>query len=289
MTDRFEAEALALFRHQAERCAPYRQYVELLGVDPQAVEALERVPFLPIELFRSHKVYCGTGEPELVFGSSGTTGADTSYHYVGSAAAYKESFLACFKAFYGSPSQYELHTLLPSYRPGSSLLYMVEALRPLCTGRRKLLLGVTFALVEAARNGTLADLRPEIVMETGGMKGRGEEIEREALHRLLCGAFGVEQIHSEYGMCELMSQAYSSGGGIFRPPHSMRVLARDVLCPLRILPPEQAGGLNIVDVNNRDSCAFLATGDRGVVHADGSFEVLGRLEGEVLRGCTLLV
>lgn len=288
MVDRFAADALALFRYQATHCAPYRQYIELLGVDPTKVEALQGVPFLPIEVMRSHKVYCGAGEPELVFSSSGTTGADTSHHYVGSAEAYKKSFLACFEQFYGAPSQYELHTLLPSYRAGSSLLYMVEHLKPLCTGKRTLLLGVTFALVEAARNGSLADLRPEIVVETGGMKGRGEQIDRTALHQLLGQAFGVEQIHSEYGMCELMSQAYSLGDGVFHTPHSMRVVVRDTLRPLKLLPAECQGGLNIIDLNNRDSCAFLATGDRGVVHANGSFEVFGRLEGEILRGCTLL-
>ena len=284
----FETEALALFRLQAQYCVPYRRYIEALGVDPDRIEALERVPFLPIEVFRTQRVYWGDAEPELVFRSSGTTGADTSHHFVASAEAYERSFLACFEEFYGSPSQYELHTLLPSYREGSSLLYMVEKLKKRCTGRRKLLLGVTFALVEAARSGALADLKPEIVVETGGMKGRGQAIERRELHALLCRAFGVERIRSEYGMCELMSQAYSDGGGVFRTPRSMRVLVRDPMHPLRLLPPGTPGGLNVVDLNNRTSCAFLATGDRGIVHADGSFEVLGRLEGEVLRGCTLL-
>lgn len=283
----FEGRALELFKVQAERCQPYRQYIDLLELDIAKVDTLEKIPFLPIEIFRSHRVYCANSEPELVFSSSGTTGEQTSHHYVASSALYEQSFIEAFEHFYGSPSQYSLHTMLPSYREGSSLLYMVERLREHCTGSKVLLLGVTFALLEAARNGYWGP-RPSVVMETGGMKGRDYQISREALHAELCTAFGVDRVHSEYGMCELLSQAYSSGEGIFRAPPSMRVLIRDLRDPLKLVAHGQMGGINVVDLSNLYSCAFIATGDRGVQHTDGSFEVLGRIEGEILRGCNML-
>lgn len=284
-----EEKILDIFRVQARDCAPYRQYIELLGVDVEAVDEVRKIPFLPIEIFRTHRVYCAQSEPEAVFSSSGTTGAATSRHYVASLAAYGASFEACFEQFYGSPSQYELRTLLPSYREGSSLLYMVDRLKPRCTGSKILLLGVSFALLEAARSGQVEKLPAgSIVMETGGMKGRGYDISREQLHAELKQAYGVAQIHSEYGMCELMSQAYSSGGGRFRTPRSMQIFVRKVDNPLREAEVGEVGGLNVIDMNNRNSCSFIATGDRGIKHADGSFEVLGRLEGEILRGCNML-
>lgn len=286
----FEARALDVFRFQAASCAPYKQYIELLGVDPAAVQSVEQIPFLPIEIFRTHRVYCGEGEPELTFSSSGTTGADTSHHYVASAALYEQSFFEAFEHFYGAPEQYNLQTLLPSYRAGSSLLYMVDKLGARCTGSKILLLGVTFALLEAARDGVGLGFAPDIVMETGGMKGREAQIERGALHAELCAAFGVDKIHSEYGMCELLSQAYSAGDGVFFTPPSMRVVVRDLRNPLRILERGslEVGGINVIDLSNRYSCSFVATGDRGVTHADGSFEVQGRIEGEILRGCNML-
>lgn len=287
MTSDFASRALEVFHFQAARCAPYGQYLALLGVDPHAVKSVDEIPFLPIEIFRSHRVYCGTTAPELIFDSSGTTGGETSHHYVASAALYEQSFVDAFTHFYGSPSRYSLHTMLPSYRAGSSLLYMVDRLNKLCTGSEILLLGVTFALLEAAREGYHGP-QPAIVMETGGMKGRGQEIERSLLHNELCAAFGVCSIHSEYGMCELLSQAYSSGDGIFRPAPSMAIMVRDLLNPLHMVANETVGGINIIDLSNRYSCSFIATGDQGLRHADGSFEVLGRIEGEILRGCNML-
>lgn len=285
----FDQQALEVFEHQVAHSDIYRRYVDLLGIDVSSVTTIEDIPFLPIEFFRSHRIYSAQNEPQLIFSSSGTTGADTSHHYVASAARYEQSILDGFTHFYGDPSQYELRTLLPSYRDGSSLLYMVSILRPLCTGQRVLLLGVTFALLEEACSGKCQKLPADsIVMETGGMKGRMQQIEREQLHGQLCRAFGVERIHSEYGMCELLSQSYSDGDGIFRPSPSMRVMTRRLDNPLRAAQVGEVGGINVVDLNNIDSCSFIATADRGIVHADGSFEVLGRIEGEILRGCNML-
>lgn len=285
----FQQQALEIFRFQAAHCDVYRRYVELLGVDAQEVGRVEDIPFLPIEFFRSHRVYSASVAPQLEFSSSGTSGGDTSHHFVASAARYERSIIDCFTHFYGSPSGYELRTLLPSYREGSSLLYMVRHLQPLCTGSRVLLLGVTFALLEQARSGRAEKLPAgSIVMETGGMKGRMQAVEREQLHRQLCEAYGVEVIHSEYGMCELLSQSYSAGGGVFRPAPSVQVLTRRLDNPLRAAGVGEVGGINIIDLNNEDSCAFLATGDRGVVYADGSFEIYGRIETEILRGCNML-
>ncbi len=288
-TKGFEATALGVFNFQAQECAPYREYLELLGVDIQSVNSIEKIPFLPIELFRSHRVYCGTGDAELEFASSGTTGTDTSVHYVASAQLYRDSFMSGFREFFGSPQDFKLVTMLPCYREGSSLLYMIEELKRQCTGQRVILWGVTFALLEAARS--REDIRlaeGSIVLETGGMKGRGREIERTALHAELIEAFGVERIYSEYGMCELLSQGYSSGEGLFQPSSTMRVMGRSLHNPLSEGEVGKVSGLNIIDLANLYSCSFIATGDRGIVHPDGSFEVLGRIEGEILRGCNML-
>lgn len=291
----FETTALEAFRFQAEFCEPYRLYLELLGVEPTSVMQFSEIPYLPIEIFRTHTLYsveslCGGVEgAELTFSSSGTSGGDTSTHYVYSEELYKASFMSGFEEFYGDASQYRLLTMLPSYRQGSSLLYMVRELEQHCRGERLLLLGVTFALLEAARSGELGRLpKGSIVIETGGMKGRNYQIEREDLHRELCEAFGVDEIHSEYGMCELLSQAYSKGRGLFRPSSSMRVFGRRLDNPLEMGECGELVGLNIVDLSNWHSCSFLATGDRGYVYEDGSFEVLGRIEGEILRGCNML-
>lgn len=285
----FEAAALETFRFQAAHLDIYRRYIELLGVNPEEVTSLEGIPFLPIEFFRSHRVYCGGGVEELVFNSSGTTGSDTSTHYVASAELYRDSYEYGFREFFGDMGGYRLVTLLPCYRSGSSLLHMIEGLRGQCTGERVLLWGVTFALLEEAMSGR--DVRlPEgsIVLETGGMKGREYEISREELHRVLCGAYGVESIASEYGMCELLSQGYSMGGGLFRPCSTMRVLGRDLENPLSVSLEGERCGINVIDLSNRYSCSFLATGDCGAVHSDGSFEIYGRIEGEILRGCNML-
>lgn len=304
----FDRMTLEVFRFQAEACAPYREYLELLGVDPAAVECPEQIPFLPIELFKSHRVYCGSNPPQQIFTSSSTTGQTPSRHYVADLRIYEEAFTRSFELFYGPAEQTAIFALLPNYleREGSSLIYMVEGLirrggggfylydhDALLRGMeahqgKKILLGVSYALWDLAEEQRGA-LRDVIVMETGGMKGRREELPREEFHRLLCDAFGVQSIHSEYGMAELMSQAYSDGNGIFRTPPWMRICVRDLNDPFRLLPNGATGGVNLIDLANLYSCSFLQTQDLGKVYDDGSFRILGRISGSEIRGCNLLV
>lgn len=304
----FDRVALEVFRFQAEACAPYREYLELLGVDPAAVGCPEQIPFLPIELFKSHRVYCGSNPPQQIFTSSSTTGQTPSRHYVADLRIYEEAFTRSFELFYGPAEQTAIFALLPNYleREGSSLIYMVEGLIRRGGGGfylydhdallrdmeahqgKKILLGVSYALWDLAeeQRGALHDV---IVMETGGMKGRREELPREEFHRLLCDALGVQAIHSEYGMAELMSQAYSDGKGIFRTPPWMRVWVRDLNDPFRLLPNGATGGVNLIDLANLYSCSFLQTQDLGKLYEDGSFRILGRISGSEIRGCNLLV
>lgn len=304
----FDRMTLEVFRFQAEACAPYREYLELLGVDPAAVECPKQIPFLPIELFKSHRVYCGSNPPQQIFTSSSTTGQTPSRHYVADLRIYEEAFTRSFELFYGPAEQTAIFALLPNYleREGSSLIYMVEGLIRRGGGGfylydhdallrdmeahqgKKILLGVSYALWDLAeeQRGALHDV---IVMETGGMKGRREELPREEFHRLLCDAFGVQSIHSEYGMAELMSQAYSDGNGIFRTPPWMRICVRDLNDPFRLLPNGATGGVNLIDLANLYSCSFLQTQDLGKVYDDGSFRILGRISGSEIRGCNLLV
>ena len=305
----FEREALRLFRHQAEHCAPYAEYVRLLGVEPSQVQRVEDIPMLPIEIFKSHKVYCGEQEPQMTFTSSATTGMVQSRHYVEDIALYVRAFTEAFRHFYGDERECSIYALLPSYleREGSSLVYMAERLIAQCGGggfylhdyekllndmshdpNPKILLGVTYALLDLAEN-YAPKLENTVVMETGGMKGRRKELPKSELHKVLCSAFGVERIHSEYGMAELMSQAYSSGEGLFRTPRWMKVLVRDVNNPFRRLPSGRRGGLDIIDLANRSSCAFIATEDMGVRYDDGSFRIEGRISQSDIRGCNLLV
>ena len=305
----FETAALALFRIQAAACPPYREYLGRLGIEPQQVREFRRIPFLPIELFKSHKVYCGDAEPEAVFTSSATTGMTPSRHPMRSLALYERAFRGAFRTFYGDPARWSLYALLPNYlrRKGSSLVYMADRLIADCgsggfylddydallrdmsaDAKPKILLGVSYALWNLAER-CAPKLRDTVVMETGGMKGYREEIPKEAFHRILCEAFGVEAIHSEYGMAELTSQAYSAGGNRFRCPAWMRVVARDVNDPFALLPPGSRGGLNIIDLANRWSCAFIQTQDVARVDADGSFVVEGRIDHAEIRGCNLLV
>ena len=304
----FDRMTLEVFRFQAEACTPYREYLELLGIDPAAVECPEQIPFLPIELFKSHRVYCGSNPPQQIFTSSSTTGQTPSRHYVADLRIYEEAFTRSFELFYGPAEQTAIYALLPNYleREGSSLIYMVEGLIRRGGGGfylydhdallrdmeahqgKKILLGVSYALWDLAEEQRGA-LRDVIVMETGGMKGRREELPREEFHRLLCDAFGVQSIHSEYGMAELMSQAYSDGNGIFRTPPWMRICVRDLNDPFRLLPNGVTGGVNLIDLANLYSCSFLQTQDLGKVYDDGSFRILGRISGSEIRGCNLLV
>ena len=305
----FSAAALALFRFQAERCEPYRRYVELLGINPAEVSRIEDIPFLPIELFKSHTIYCGEGEPEMVFTSSSTTGQTPSRHPMAQLSIYERAFTEAFRTFYGPAEQYGIYALLPSYlqRKGSSLIYMADRLIAEAGSggfyldeyekliadmeadpKPKILLGVSYALWDLAER-YAPKLHNTVVMETGGMKGYREEIPKEELHRILCEGFGVERIHSEYGMAELTSQAYSSGEGIFCAPKWMKVLVRDINDPFCLLPAGARGGVNIIDLANIYSCAFIETQDVGRTFADGSFAIEGRIDRSEIRGCNLLV
>ena len=305
----FEAAALALFRRQTVQCAPYREYLHLIGVQPDEVGCTTEIPALPIELFKSRTVYCGEREPEAVFTSSATTGMTPSRHPMQSLALYEQAFRGSFRCCYGDPAGWSLYALLPNYlqRRGSSLVYMADRLIADCGSggfylndyerlladmaadpKPKILLGVSYALWELAER-FAPKLRDTVVMETGGMKGHREELPKEAFHRILCEAFGVDAIHSEYGMAELTSQAYSTGGNRFRTPPWMRVAVRDINDPFALLPTGARGGLNIFDLSNFWSCAFLQTEDVGQRFADGSFTVEGRITGADIRGCNLLV
>ena len=307
--EEFEAVALELFRWQAERCMPYRQYIGLLGIDPQSVKSIEQIPFLPIELFKSHDIYCGDTTPEKVFTSSSTTGQTPSRHLMQSLSHYERTFTAAFEQFYGATEGWSIYGLLPNYlqREGSSLVYMVDRLLARCGSggfylndydklladmaadtKPKILLGVSYALWDLAERYT-PKLQQTIVMETGGMKGHREELPKEELHRVLCNAFNVSAIHSEYGMAELTSQAYSRGGNRFFAPPWLRIITRDLNDPFRLLPAEHRGGINIIDLGNVYSCAFIQTEDAGRVFDDGSFEIAGRIDKSEIRGCNLLV
>ncbi len=308
----FEAVALEVFQFQFENNPVYRSYCDLLYKHPADVESTSQIPFLPIEFFKTKKVVSSLSEPQKVFTSSGTTGSQVSKHYVTDLNLYEESFTRTFEHFYGSIDDYVILGLLPSYleRKGSSLIYMVnhfiqkskfpesgfylnqwdalaEKLNALDqSGKKVLLIGVSFALLDLVEKHQFS-LKNTIVMETGGMKGRRKEIIRSELHEILKTGFGVSKIHSEYGMTELFSQAYSTGDGIFNCPPWMKVLVRDTEDPLSV-NNHQTGGINIIDLANLNSCSFIATQDLGKVNANGSFEVLGRFDSSDIRGCNLM-
>ncbi|WP_344979126.1 acyl transferase [Compostibacter hankyongensis] len=312
----FEFLALELFFYQYRYNSCYRSYVDALRIDPRSIRHSAAIPRLPIGFFKTHRVYSGEGEPGLIFESSGTTGTVNSRHLVREPRLYEQSFLQAFERFYGPVSGYAVIGLLPSYleRQHSSLVYMVHKLiqysgRPESgfylyeheklhlrlleleqQGRRTLLIGVTFALLDFAEKYRM-QLQHTLVMETGGMKGRREELTRPAVHALLKERLGLEQVHSEYGMTELLSQAYAAQEGIFRCPPWMRVTLRDENDPLSSPPQEgaaQRGLINVIDLANIYSCAFLSTEDIGKLYPDGSFEVLGRMDNSALRGCSLM-
>jgi phenylacetate-coenzyme A ligase PaaK-like adenylate-forming protein len=310
----FETTALQIFRYQAENCPTYHDFLTALNTDVSAIETVEQIPFLPIEFFKTHHIVSSPGQVQIKFTSSGTTGAATSRHSVTDVSWYQKSFRKGFDIFYGDISNYCVLALLPSYleREGSSLIYMADdmiqesgypasgfylyeldtlyqkltALKQI--GKPTLLMGVTFALLDFIEQYTI-NFPELIVMETGGMKGRRKEMIREELHALLCKGFGVNAIHSEYGMTELLSQAYSKGNGIFNCPPWMKVITRDTNDPMTELTTGKTGGINVIDLANINSCSFIATQDLGKVYADGSFEVLGRFDNSDIRGCNLLI
>lgn len=308
----FEERALRIFRYQATHNEVYARYLSLIDADTDNVKTIEAIPFLPIELFKTQKVYCGNDPHELLFKSSGTTGMTQSSHYVKSAEIYEEAFGRGWEKFYGKPSDCNIYALLPSYleREGSSLIYMfekliadsfdggfflynhdelIERLARRDKSKKSILIGVTFALLDLAQSGAMPKENDLIVMETGGMKGRGEELPRETVHDILCKSFGVQHIHSEYGMCECLSQGYSTGDGIFYPSDTMRIVIRDIQNPFATLGNEKRGGINIVDLGNINSCSFIQTQDIGQRFDDGSFTVEGRIADADIRGCNLLI
>ncbi len=310
----FQQVALDVFRFQAVHNPLYRHYLSLLGKKPETVYQLEDIPFLPISLFKTFTIQTGEWQPEATFSSSGTTGAISSKHLLRSKDFYQQSARRGFETFYGNLKDYCVLALLPSYleRSGSSLVFMVEdfiresghphsgfflyntdellQILQKCQKSQQptLLIGVSFALLDLAEAHPI-NLSGITIMETGGMKGRRRELTREELHAQLREAFQVEQIHSEYGMTELLSQAYSTGNGLFRAAPTMQVRTREITDPFAQPATGRTGALNIIDLANLDTISFIATDDLGRVYEDGSFEVLGRLDASDVRGCNLMV
>ncbi len=311
--DEFSQAALAVFAYQYKNNLVYREYCDRLRKSPKNVKQVSTIPFLPIQFFKSREIQTGSGQSAIVFTSSGTTGSIVSKHVVLDLELYKKSFTRGFEQFYGNPADYCILALLPSYleRQNSSLIYMVDTLikwsqHPQSgfykddfaalqqnlialekNGAKTLLLGVSFALLDFVAYSPMF-LQNTIVMETGGMKGRRKELVRADLHAQLKKGFGVAHIHSEYGMTELLSQAYSKRNGIFTTPNWMQVLPRDMDDPLQAADFNQTAGINIIDLANARSCSFIATQDLGKCYSDGSFEVLGRFDQSDVRGCNLL-
>jgi len=310
----FEEISLAVFRYQASENIVFKKYLNFLQKDIETINSIDNIPFLPIEIFKTEKVLSFFDSAELVFSSSATTDTVPGQHYVPDPTVYKDSFQKAFQLFYGDPQDYCILALLPSYleRSGSSLVYMMDklirssghqssgfylndheklsqTLLELKIRKQKtLLIGVTFALIDFAEKFSM-DFPELIVMETGGMKGRRTELVREEVHALLTTSFGVVKIHSEYGMTELLSQAYSKGEGLFTCPPWMHVMLREPNDPFSKLAWGKTGGINVVDLANLDSCSFIETQDLGKIHEDGRFEVLGRFDSSDLRGCNLMV
>lgn len=316
----FEALALSVFQFQFRHNLTYNRYCSLLKIDPETISSICEIPFLPIEFFKSKEIKSGNFVPETIFESSGTTGSINSRHFVKHTSIYEKSFITTFKHFYGDEKNWCILGLLPSYleKGQSSLVYMVdhlirqsshkesgfylydfEKLRKVISTNEAnqqptLLIGVTYALLDFAEAFPMP-LEHTVVMETGGMKGRRQELVREQVHQLLEGQFSLSHIHSEYGMTELLSQAYSAGQGIYKSPTWMKILLRDEDDPFAVTRHSDlsstavSGAINVIDLANIHSCSFIATDDAGKLYADGSFEVLGRMDNSDIRGCGLMV
>jgi phenylacetate-coenzyme A ligase PaaK-like adenylate-forming protein len=311
----FEDLALQLFNYQAQYNEVYNAYLNALSVTPSSVVSIRDIPFLPISLFKSHEVKTGHFAPAEVFTSSGTTGNSVSRHFIEDVSLYHRACSNAFERAYGPVKDYCVLALLPSYldRDGSSLIYMAQRMiekstdtdsgfylnnlaelfnllqKKINEGKKTLLLGVSFALLDFVESYQLPANNNLVVMETGGMKGRRKEMIRAELHALLTPGFGVPLIHSEYGMTELMSQAYSKGQGRFHPPPWVQIWVRQTDDPFSYAIEGKTGGINIIDLANVDSCAFLETQDLGRIYPDASFEVMGRFDNADIRGCNLMV
>ncbi len=311
----FAKIALQVYHQQAVECEPYRLFHQYLNKNHIHVNNLNDIPFLPIEFFKTHQIITGKNiNSEVVFSSSGTTGQVLSKHYVTDLSTYIKSFMHGFEFFYGSIKDYCILALLPNYyeREGSSLVYMTnylieksnhqqsgfylhniaelnnQLLALEAKGQKTILIGVSYALLDLIDKYQY-QLKSTIIMETGGMKGKRKELLKSDLHQLLMNGFGVNSIHSEYGMTELLSQAYSYGSGLYHCPPWMNILVRDKNDPFQILESNYSGGINIIDLANINSCSFIATQDLGKVHDDGSFEILGRFDNSDIRGCNLMI
>jgi phenylacetate-coenzyme A ligase PaaK-like adenylate-forming protein len=310
----FKEISLEIFKHQFKNNKVYRSFCDLLFVHPSDVKELKDIPFLPIQFFKSKKILSSLDEIQETFTSSGTTGSITSKHFVTDISIYQESYLKGFHHFYGDIKEYTVLALLPNYleRNGSSLVFMVndlikksnqpesgfylnnldELAKKLIDldkkGQKVLLIGVSFALLDLIEKYQF-NLKNTIIMETGGMKGRRKELIRSELHSLLKDGFGVSEIHSEYGMTELLSQGYSNGNGVFDCPPWMKILTRDTEDALTIQRSNRTGGINVIDLANYNSCSFIATQDLGKTHQNGTFEIIGRFDNSDIRGCNLMV
>ena len=309
----FDELAIQLFKHQYSHNIVYQNYCNYLQVTPNTIKVANDIPFLPVQFFKTHEVKTGAFNAEVIFTSSTTTGTTPSKHFVKQHAIYEQSFLKAFHLFYGSPKQYAILALLPSYleRDGSSLIVMADKLikesnkvesgfylhnleeleQAIISLKQQqtpiLLLGVTFALLDFAEQFPL-DLSDCIIMETGGMKGRRKEMIRSEVHEILTQNLKTAKIHSEYGMTELLSQAYSKGDGIYSCPPWMKIVLTNPNDPLETLTLNKTGLINIIDFANIHSCAFIQTSDIGKTNEDGTFEVLGRMDQSDVRGCSLM-
>ena len=312
--EEFTEIAIQAFKHQFKNNKVYRSFCDLINKHPSDVSKIDEIPFLPIQFFKSRKVISSLDKVEETFTSSGTPGSITSKHFVTDINLYKESYLRGFAHFYGNIEDFVVLALLPNYleRKGSSLVFMVDDLiaktknpesgfylnnldelaQKLITldkkGQKIVLIGVSFALLDLIEKHKF-QLKNTIIMETGGMKGRRKELIRDELHKILSRGFKVDKIHSEYGMTELLSQAYSKGNGVFETPPWMKILTRDTEDALTILPSEKTGGINVIDLANYNSCSFIATQDLGKVYKNGTFEIIGRFDNSDIRGCNLMV
>lgn len=310
----FNELALIVFKFQFENNKVYRSFCDLINRHPSDVKKIQDIPFLPIQFFKSHNILSTLSPTQISFTSSGTSGKQTSTHHITDLKLYEKSFEKGFELFYGAIQDYIILALLPSYleRRGSSLVYMVDNLiqkskhpksgfylnnqsdlkkdlKELDKKNNKILLiGVSFALLDLVEKNKFS-LKNTTIMETGGMKGRRKEIIRSELHHILKDGFGVKEIHSEYGMTELLSQAYSQGNGLFKCPPWMKAMIRDTEDPFKILDQGKTGGINIIDLANINSCSFIATQDLGRTSVNQTFEVIGRFDNSDIRGCNLMV
>lgn len=313
----FNEVALAIFQYQAINNEVYRQYLSLLNIDTSTIQHYLDIPFLPIEFFKNNIILSSTikNSPiQFTFKSSGTTGENTSSHHILDIELYKESFTKGFELFFGDIKKWNILALLPSYleRENSSLVYMVNELMKISNkdanqfylynheqlysklnelelkNEVSILIGVSYALLDFAEN-YQPHLKHTIVMETGGMKGKREEITKQAMHDILKKSFNISHIHAEYGMTELLSQAYSKGNGVYVCPPWMKVICKELNDPFQIASYNQTGRINVIDLANLYSCSFIETADMGKVAQDGTFEILGRIENAIMRGCNLLI